>query len=102
MTIFDRILGRKQVALRDEIAALIRRLSEPPSSLEISEGWDADLKTKWREWFTRLDEQLARGQAPEGYVGTARAMDFDGVGLTKISNLAARIDNRLNDGERYS
>jgi hypothetical protein len=50
------------------------------------------LKTKWRDWFTRLDEQLASGQAPETYVGTARAMDFDGMGPTKLSNLAARID----------
>lgn len=96
------LLGGKRRALRDEVAALIHVLSEPPSDAEMREGWDADLKAKWREWFTRLDEQLARGEAPEGYVGTARAMDFDGVGRTKLSNLAARVDNRLNRGERYN
>lgn len=102
MTILNRLFGVKRATLRDEVTAIIERLSNPPSETEIDEGWDADLKAKWRDWFTRLDRQLASGQAPEGYVGTARAMDFDGVGHTKLSNLAARIDNRLNGGERYT
>lgn len=101
MTILASLTGRKPLTLRDEIAAIIQCLSEQPSNAEINEGWDADLKTKWRDWFTRLDQQLTSGQAPEGYVGIARAMDFDGVGQTKLSNMAARIDNRLNGGERY-
>jgi hypothetical protein len=106
MGMISRLFASKQVALQEEISELIAALRTPPSETERREGWDADLKSKWAAWFTKLDQQLADGEVPSpirryGYMGAARAMDFDGVGRTKLSNLAGRIDQRLNKGERY-
>lgn len=106
MAILDRIFRRKRAPLREEVVGLISRLGEPLSEAEEHEGWDIELKQKWRAFFISLDSQLVDGKEPSvmgrsGRISIARAMDFDGVGRTELCTLAARIDVRLNAGDRY-
>ncbi|MDZ4055722.1 MAG: hypothetical protein U1D69_01955 [Polynucleobacter sp.] len=101
------LFRRKPRPLREEVLGLISRLSEPLSGAEEREGWDIELKQKWYAFFLSLDNQLAAGMEPSvidsrGYISTARAMDFDGVSRTELCTLAARIDVRINRGDRYT
>ena len=101
MTLLDSLLGRGSGDLRDEVTTMMERLAAPVSDDELAAGWSSQKKQKWLNWFANLDQQLASGQPPEGHLFIARAMDFDGIGDCSLSELAARIGNRLNDGERY-
>lgn len=102
MTPLDTILGRGRRTLRDEVATMIERLGSPLTDEEVRSGWSSDKKRTWLDRFNKLDRQLASGQAPERHTSLARAMDFDGIGNGNLSDLAARISNRLSDGETYS
>lgn len=88
-----------------DLKALIERiiddLCKPATEDEHSQGWNAALKTRWRDWFVELDRQIAAGNdIPPGW-GIARAMDFDGVGRTPISLRASKIGRLLDQGIRY-
>jgi hypothetical protein len=89
------------MSLRDEIENIINVLSSPLSEEDIETGWDQGLRKKWKDWYENLHENLIKIEPMIPSMSAARAMDFDGVGRTSISHMAARIDNRINRGERY-
>jgi len=101
MTLLDDLLGRRSGDLRDEVATMIGRLAAPLSDEELRQGWSSEKKQKWLDWFTNLDQQLASEQPLQPHNAVARAMDFDGIGGGSLSDLAVRISNRLDAGERY-
>jgi hypothetical protein len=90
-----------EMTLRDEIRYIIGVLDTPSSNEDMGNGWDQELRKKWKDWFEELDKKIINGDELPYPLSIARAMDFDGVGRTKISNIAAGISNRLNGGERY-
>lgn len=87
--------------LREEIKNIIDVLSSPHSEGDMDSGWNQRLRKKWVDWYRDLDDKIANGATLPHPMSAARAMDFDGVGDTAISHMAARIDNRINRGERY-
>ena len=89
------------MSLRDEINNIIDVLSSPDSEGDMDNGWNQRLRRKWMDWYKDLDEKITEGAGLPHPMSAARAMDFDGVGDTAISHMAARIDNRINRGERY-
>jgi hypothetical protein len=89
------------MTLRDEIVNIINVLTYPDSKGGMDTSWNQRLRIKWIDWYKDLDSKIADGGTIPHPMSAARAMDFDGVGDTAISHMAARIDNRINRGERY-
>jgi hypothetical protein len=87
--------------LKSDIENIISELQNPSGQGNIDTGWDQGLRKKWKDWYEDLDRKIMNGEELPSPLLAARAMDFDGVGRTDISSIAARIDNRINRGERY-
>lgn len=86
--------------LEQDVLEILELLGAPVTAAEAQQGWDAERKSKWHDWFSDLHRKLRSGDRPE-YISAARGMDFDGVGDSSIATLAARISNRVNSGEGY-
>jgi hypothetical protein len=87
--------------LKEEIKNIIDVLSSPDSEGDMENGWNQRLRRKWTDRYEDLDKKIIEGGRLPQPMSAARAMDFDGVGDTVISHMAARIDNLINRGERY-
>jgi hypothetical protein len=89
------------MSLKENIDYILEVLRNHLSEEGMETGWNQAIRKKWIDWYEELDRKLANGDDLPSPMLAMRAMDFDGVGNTAISHIAARIDNRINKGERY-
>ena len=77
--------------LEADVAGIIKNLEAPVSEQEQSEGWTAEKKSRWREWFTDYREKISRDEIVEPMSSAVRGMNSDGVDPSKISETVGRV-----------
>ena len=79
------------IELEADIGRIVKSLEAPVSEAEKGEGWTADKKTRWRDWFHDYLAKISRDEIVEPLSSAVRAMNSDGVDPSKISDMVSRV-----------
>lgn len=77
--------------LEADVGGIIKSLEAPVSEQEKGEGWTAEKKTKWRDWFNDYRAKISRDEIVEPMSAAVRGMNSDGVDPSKISETVGRV-----------
>ncbi len=77
--------------LEADVGGILKSLETPVSEQEKAEGWTAEKKSRWRDWFTDYRGKISRDEIVEPMSSAVRGMHSDGVDPSKISETVGRV-----------